>query len=51
MSSRPKLLSFDAFAKTVEDARIKTASSTVFANASKESNLGRDDIMKIYRGE
>lgn len=26
MSSRPKLLSLDAFAKTVEDARVKTAS-------------------------
>lgn len=29
MSSRPKLLSFDAFAKTVEDARIKTASGGI----------------------
>ncbi|KAM9885951.1 hypothetical protein OXX79_014513, partial [Metschnikowia pulcherrima] len=26
MSSGPKLLSLDAFAKTVEDARVKTAS-------------------------
>lgn len=29
MSSRPKLLSFDAFAKTVEDARIKTTSGGI----------------------
>ena len=29
MSSRPKLISIDVFAKTVEDAKIKTASGGI----------------------